>query len=106
MDHQQPTHPGTTDELLTLLSDEYCRATIDYCRDSSEDVVSIGDIADELGRKGHSGADRIALQLHHSILPRLADADVVNYDAETNTTRYRGHAELEALLDGIQRAIR
>ena len=106
MDYQQPTHPDIVDELLTLLSDRHCRATIEYLRESSEDVASVGDVADELGNAGNGGADRIALRLHHSILPRLADATVVNYDAKTNTVQYRGGSELESLLDGIQRVIR
>ncbi|QLG28343.1 hypothetical protein HUG10_12650 [Halorarum halophilum] len=104
MDHQQQTNPDTTNELLTLLSDEYRRATIAYFRDSSESVSSLEDIADELCEEDQSEADRIAVQLHHSILPRLADSGVVNYDTKTNTAQYRGHSELEAMLDGIQHA--
>lgn len=106
MAHQHSTHPDTIDKLLTLLANKYCRSTVTYFRDSSEDVASVEDIANEMSKKDQRGADRFGLQLHHSVLPRLVDAGVLTYDAKTNTVLYRGHAEPEALLDGIQNATR
>lgn len=106
MAHQHSTHPDTIDELLTLLANKYCRSTVAYFRDSSEAVASVEDIANEMSEKDRRGADQVGLQLHHSVLPRLADAGTLTYDPKTNTVRYRGHAKLEALLDGIQNVTR
>lgn len=37
-------------------------------------------------------------ELHHTHLPKLADAGVIEYDSRTGTVRYRSHDRVEALL--------
>lgn len=100
MNQQQPAHPGTVDELLSILANQHCRATLAYFQDI-EDVASVSTLADEINKQDHGGAEQVAHQLHHSVLPRLADAGAIDYDPRSKTARYRGHAELESLLDGI-----
>jgi hypothetical protein len=39
--------------------------------------------------------------LHHKILPKLADADILEYDPGQEDVRYTGHDGLESLLDRI-----
>lgn len=101
MNQYQSTHAETVDELLTLLADQHCRATLSYFRDTPGDVASVEDLADEISKEDHGGADQVALRLHHSVLPRLAAADVVAYDARSRTVRYHGHSELETLADRV-----
>lgn len=102
MDHQQATHTETVDQLLSLLANSRCRAAVTYIRAESTDVFPVGDIANELGTQFDEEVDQVTIQLHHSILPKLADAGVVNYDAQSKTVQYRGHSELESLLDSLQ----
>lgn len=101
VEHQRPNPPDALDELLGLLADGRCRATVSCLRASEDDTATVAHLASELNARGHGPAEQAAVQLHHSILPRFADADVVEYDTENNTARYQGHDELETLLDGI-----
>lgn len=101
MNQYQSSQSNPLDELLPLLADQHCRATLSYFRDSPEDVTPVLNLANEISKEDHGGTEQIVLDLHHSVLPRLADADAVDYDARSQTIRYRGHTELETLLDSI-----
>lgn len=82
-----------------LLANRHRRATVRYFRDSSVEVASLNDIADAIS--DHGGAERARLHLHHYALPRLEDADVVEYDVRSNTVRYRGVPRLDSLLEDL-----
>ena len=99
--HQSP-QSDPLDELLAVLADQHCRETLSYFRDSSTDVASVQDLATDISKEDHGGTKRVANRLHHSVLPRLADIEAVDYDARSRTIRYRGHSELETLLDSIR----
>ncbi|WP_313691702.1 DUF7344 domain-containing protein [Halorarum halobium] len=106
MDRQQSTHPDRMSQLLSTLATEESRATLDYFQSTSDDMASVAELADELNEYGTKDTERIAIQLHHSTLPKLADVGAVEYDPRSRTVRYRGHDELELLLGGIQTAER
>lgn len=99
--NQRTSPSDTSDDLLTILADGRCRAVLTHFRDAPAEVASLRGLADAIGEHDQGGADRTAAELHHAALPRLAGAGVVDYDARSRTVRHRGHAELEALLDGI-----
>lgn len=101
MNQYQSTQSEPLDELLTLLADQHRRDTLLYFQDSPKNVASVQDLANEISKEDHGGTEQIVLQLHHSILPRLADAGAVDYDAGSQMIRYRGHSELETLLVSI-----
>lgn len=101
MDHQPSLNAETNDNLLTILAAPRCRAVLTYFRDTATEAASAKDIADEINNQDHDGADLMAFQLHHVTLPRLEDAGIIEYDARSNTARYRGHSELESLMDAI-----
>lgn len=105
MDNPQTPHDESVDDLLRILANEHCRATLWYFRDASDDVTSVRELAAEIRKRDHGRTEQIASKLHHSVLPRLADIGVVEYDPQSNTVRYNGHSELEALLDGITAAV-
>lgn len=100
---QKSTRAETIDELLSLLANSHCRATLDYFQDSSEDTATVETLATELSSDA-GDHEHVAVRLHHDVLPRLAAADVVTYDGSTGTVRYLGHTELEAMLDGVRAA--
>ncbi|WP_090619199.1 DUF7344 domain-containing protein [Natrinema salaciae] len=98
---QQQLYPREIDDLLNLIANHRRRSVLSYFRDSTADVTSVSTLANEISDQCPGDAERVARQLHHSALPRLADAGVVDYDARSNVVQYRGHTELEILLDGI-----
>lgn len=83
------------DELFDLLSDRYCRAVLAYLRDAEEDRTSIWELATEIHDGSHRKKDPVVVQLRHSTIPRLADADAVDYSPNSGLVYYRGHDELE-----------
>jgi len=89
-------------ELLDVLSTDGCRDTLAYFRDASEDTARVDDIAAALSETDARDAEQFALRLHHVILPRLADAGVLEYDARTNTARYHGQDNLDSLFDAVE----
>jgi len=101
MSQNQPAQSERIDELLTLLADQRCRATLSYFQDSPDDVASVQDLANEIRKEDHGGTEQLVLRLHHSILPRLAETEALDYDARSQTIRYHGHSGLEQLLDSI-----
>ncbi|WP_254762898.1 DUF7344 domain-containing protein [Natrinema marinum] len=81
-----------------MLADHRRRAVLAYFRNSPDDIASVRDLANELEGDDHR-EDRVALR--HSVLPRLSDANVIEYDERSETIRYQGHASLECLADLI-----
>lgn len=100
MESQQSLHPETKDELLTLLADHHRRATLAYFQKSADDVASVDELSAELTREDYGDED-VTTRLHHSVLPKLDAAGVVDYDGRSNTVRYRGHAKLETMVEFV-----
>lgn len=89
------------DELLTALTDRHCRATVIYFRDTSEEVLTLDELADGLVDQFSEDSDEVAIQLHHMTLPRLEDVGLLEYDPRSHTVRYRGHPELESMIENL-----
>lgn len=95
------------DKLLHALADPHCRSTLLYLQNSSDSVVSVQDLANEISneneisKEDHGGTTQLSIKLHHSTLPRLADTGVLEYDPTNHTVRYHGHPKLEPLMNSI-----
>ncbi|KDS90350.2 hypothetical protein FK85_15815 [Halorubrum saccharovorum] len=48
-----------------------------------------------------SETPQIAIELRHTHLPMLADADAITYDRGSEVVAYRGDDEIEALLEFV-----
>ena len=92
-DAQGNTQPR--DELLSALTNQYCRFVLRYFRNTSEDAASVEDLSTSFARENGGDEDRAALHLHHTALPKLSDVGIVDYDARSTTVRYHGHPQLE-----------
>lgn len=89
------------DKLLDLLTTQHCRSLLTYFGRTQKEVASVPELADKISKEDHGGTYQVAIQLRHSTLPRLEDAGVIEYDPRSETVRYQGDSDLEALLDAI-----
>lgn len=84
---------GEQDRLFELLSHPYRRFVVGHLR-SVDDPQSVGEVAADLGAwqaelppadRSADGVAGIETELHHTHLPKLAAADVVEYDPARGT---------------------
>ena len=102
---QDTTNPQIADaqspeEVFTLLSNRRRRNTVDVLSDQ-ETAVTLQKLADSVAVREtetddvpDAVTDAVATSLHHVHLPKLDDADVVDYDHETHVATPR---EVESL---------
>ena len=96
----------TTDQLaidavFDVLADDHRRALLSYLQDASE--ASIDELAAVISRQGdaYRQDDREsehAVRLHHVHLPKLADANLVEYDRRAGRVEYVGGSDIADLL--------
>lgn len=98
-------HPDMMDELLSILANRDCRATVAYLRRKPDAALHVSRLAEELSRNDTRPPDQLASRLHNGVLPRLAIVGVIEYNERTNTVRYEGHSELEELFDAFQQVV-
>lgn len=87
-------------DLHAVLRSEERRRVLQFFQERDECVATLDELANHLAARdgGFEGSERARVALHHAHLPKLAEMGVLDYDARTHMTRYRGHARLEALL--------
>jgi hypothetical protein len=93
------------DDSLGLLSNEHRRRTIQLLR-SEDGVTTLEELLDEFVERGSDGdgtadRDRLHRQLVHCHLPKLDAHEVLEYDHENGTVRYRPNDRVETLLDSL-----
>lgn len=93
----------STDIVLAVLADEYRRLAVEalFGRDGP---IQIADLAAAVAEGIHEGASgdserEIATALHHVHLPKLADADLLDYDPESTTVTAVRTAPLRKYFD-------
>lgn len=94
------------DTLFGLLSNERCRRTVATLHELPANVIELGELVDHVVEREAEASDgseahrqRVAVALHHRLLPKLSDAAVLDYDARSKTVRYRGDDRAAAYLD-------
>lgn len=95
MEQQDLASTDSVPALFPLLSDPSCLDTLRQLRDRPNAVTSIHDLADDLPAGSYDWPGDPNLRLHHVILPKLAEAGLVEYDTETRTVQYWAHGPLE-----------
>lgn len=89
------------DHRFSLLDRYERRCIIRFLQESEEGRVSTDDVVSHL-RKRDSTADerdKVAIDLRHTHLPKLATIEAVEYDSASETVRYGGDELVEALLE-------
>ncbi|MFD1586851.1 hypothetical protein ACFR9U_07640 [Halorientalis brevis] len=89
------------DTVFELLADVDRRRICLYLMRSDQTVVTVDDLVEILADEDDD-QERLAIDLHHRHLPKLADAGIVEYDARSNTTRYWGQPTVEKWAEHVQ----
>ena len=95
------THSIPIDDRFDALARTDRRAVIRFFRDELTEEVTLDALVTGIVDGGYWDTDEshARLRLHHSTLPTLADAGILDYDPESKTARYRGRTAVEQLLD-------
>lgn len=102
--HERTRSRVPVDEVHRLLASERRRDVLTYLVTRSADVVPVEDVVDfvadrEEPKPGPGTArQRIATDIHHVHVPKLADADVVRFDPVAGTVRYVASERVEQFL--------
>lgn len=94
------------DACLQLVADRRRRRIIDQLRDEAGGRATFDDLVDRLHDAEPTDGDgtdreRLAVRLHHTDLPKLADHGIVAYDRDTGVVEYRSSDRIEAVLDAL-----
>jgi len=75
-----------------LFTPEYCQAVFQYFEQHATETATVTDLDAYISAQHQSDEDEtgIAISLHHSTLPRLADTGLIEYDPRSHTVRYTG----------------
>lgn len=95
------------DELLQLVADRRRRQAIQHLRQEASGKTTFDGLVDRL-HNGGTDADgqptdrkHLAIQLYHTLLPKLADQGVADFEPENGTIRYRPDDQCETILDSL-----
>lgn len=96
------------DGLLDILADRHRRFLLEFLADEADPTAPLDEavgyvtnrIAEETGRRPNE--DDVEMELRHHHVPRLADDEVLEYDARSETLRYYGSEQLEAFHEHVR----
>lgn len=103
MNKPSPLSSEALNEPLNVLAHEQCRAVLYYFARHSTEVATVTDLAEFVHDQNRQAvtATHTKTRLHHVTLPRLAEVGVLEYDARSNTARYRGQPTLEVWVNYV-----
>ena len=93
--------------ILEVLAHHHRREILRLLKEDPDHTANIGDIISHLinheaNRTGERpGRDQIEIAVHHTHLPKLTSAGIVEYDTRSKELRYWHHENLEDLLDDL-----
>jgi hypothetical protein len=96
------------DACLRLIADRHRRRIIHHLRHEANGTTAFDDLVDRMHRRAPDAKagppqdrEALAIQLHHSHLPQLADHGVVEFDHRTGVVRYHPDEQIETVLDSL-----
>ncbi|WP_135823293.1 DUF7344 domain-containing protein [Halorussus ruber] len=88
------------DQTFAALTDFRRRMVVRYFRNSQDRVATITDLARYVANRAEDADfEDVVVALHHKGVPSLVTADVIEYDAQTETVRFVGDERIFELLD-------
>ena len=91
------------DSLFELLANRHRRRLLAYLVETDDGVATFSELIDHVAGVDSEDADEreVAISIHHTHLPKLADEGVVEYDDRSETVRYRGGPLVADWLDVV-----
>ncbi|AZH26583.1 DUF7344 domain-containing protein [Haloplanus aerogenes] len=86
------------DDAFRALADEKRRLVVRYLVNDDEGVASYEEVIDYVASRCSVGSERASIALRHSILPTLAETDLLRYDHDAERIRYRPNELVEDAL--------
>ncbi|MHB9287000.1 hypothetical protein ACKVMT_08155 [Halobacteriales archaeon Cl-PHB] len=100
---------GGREKLFEVFSARRRRWLLAFLHTASTDVVRVDDAVAQLecweravGEAGAGLDRRIETALHHTHLPKLVDAGLVEYDDRSGVVRYAGGQQVEPFLSLVE----
>lgn len=93
---------GDRDDLLRTLADDTCRSTIGRLETLGNGATSLDDLATETRTGTVTDTDLSATALHHAVLPKLAAADILQYNSSSRTVHYEAQERVKAAVATIE----
>jgi len=99
---EQPITTAELDSLFEILASGQRRRLLAHLIDTDDGVATLPELA-ALIADGDDDRERATIRLHHTHLPKLEDEGVVEYDARSETVRYRGSEAVTAWVEFARR---
>ncbi|AGB16812.1 hypothetical protein Halru_2225 [Halovivax ruber XH-70] len=102
--HERTREPIPVDEVHRLLANERRRDALTYLVRRPAEAVPVEDVVDFVAEREEpkpgpgTARERIATDIHHVHVPKLADAEVVRFDPVAGTVRYVASERVEQFL--------
>ncbi|WP_456071272.1 winged helix-turn-helix domain-containing protein [Halosimplex aquaticum] len=94
---------GSVTATLAALADGTRREILRYLFEETDGVASYEELARQLqSQDPDEDLEWFVARLHHQHLPKLADADLVEYDSRSSTVRYLGSPLTETILETVE----
>ncbi|WP_247001066.1 DUF7344 domain-containing protein [Halosolutus gelatinilyticus] len=94
----------STETALRVVADPCRRSILSQLIDSEETVVTIDTLVDRISPENPppkttgTHADPLLIDVHHIHLPKLEDANLIEYDPRTKMIRYTPNERVERVL--------
>lgn len=87
--------------IFGLLADPHRRAVFAYLENTEDGQATVSHLAAYTSQHACAGnsPSQIMIQLHHTHLPKVAKAGLIEYDPEQETVQYIGHPLIEDCLE-------
>lgn len=96
------------DTCLHLVADRHRRRVINHLRHETDGTATFDTLVDQVHSRASDtkdgpprGREALAIQLHHTHLPKLAAHGVVEFDPRSGAVRYRSDEQVESVLDSL-----
>lgn len=98
------------DDIFKLLSEKRRRYAIHHLSTTPEGVATLSDLVEQVaawetetsvGDVPDDYRKRVEASLHHTHLPKLDDANIIDYDARSESVRYWGQPVLEEYAEHV-----
>ena len=99
----------SAETALTLTADSRRRKVLQHLMENGDEAITIdelvagieGDVSPPARATGDA-EERLRIELHHTHLPKLAAAGLIDYDERNGTLQYHAREDIEALVRFVE----